>query len=212
AARCADRSAGGAGVDRGGARAPIACVVAVFKLMAADRFNTLSQRQAAAREVPLAPAGKWALRLPGERSVLVDRRSLFANLVLAALLLLACGLSLSLGSVNLMPLQGLQTLFGEGDPLTTFMVLELRLPRLLAGLATGAAFAQAGCLMQTLARNRLATPGIIGIDNGATAFAIASVLGVGVSMAPSAMALVGAATAAALAFGLAGDVGTRGYR
>ncbi len=33
--------------------------------------------------------------------------------------------------------------------------------------------------MQTLARNRLATPGIIGIDNGATAFAVASVVGWG---------------------------------
>lgn len=66
--------------------------------------------------------------------------------------------------------------------------------------------------MQTLARNRLATPGIIGIDNAATAFAVASVVGVGLSLAPSAMALAGAACATAIAFGLAGANGTRGYR
>ncbi|HCL37612.1 MAG TPA: iron ABC transporter permease, partial [Marinobacter hydrocarbonoclasticus] len=81
-----------------------------------------------------------------------------------------------------------------------------------AGLLSGAALAMAGCLMQTLARNRLATPGIIGIDNAATAFAVASVVGVGLSLAPSAMALAGAAAATAIAFGLAGANGTRGYR
>ncbi|MBZ9558783.1 MULTISPECIES: iron ABC transporter permease [unclassified Modicisalibacter] len=167
-----------------------------------------------AAEVP-PPHGTWRLagRVVGrDLSVLVDRRAALANLALALALAGVALLSLCLGSLPLDPRTALSGLLGQGDAMHVFVVQALRLPRLLAGLATGAAFALAGCLMQTLARNRLATPGIVGIDNGATAFAIASVIGVGTSLAPPPMALVGAATATAITFALASDIGTRGYR
>ncbi|WP_458524399.1 FecCD family ABC transporter permease [Onishia taeanensis] len=161
------------------------------------------------------PAGYWRLALPvvgTDAAILIDRRALAANLGLALALLVLAGLSLCLGSVTLSPHEAARALLGQGDAMEALLVGELRLPRLAAGIATGAAFALSGCLMQTLARNRLATPGIIGIDNGATAFAVASVVGLGTGFAPPALALVGAATATALTFGLAGDIGTRGYR
>jgi len=141
-----------------------------------------------------------------------DKRTTLANSSLLVLLLLAVITSLSMGTVQVPPPDVLQALMGNADPMTAFVVNELRLSRVVAGLLSGAALAMAGCLMQTLARNRLATPGIIGIDNAATAFAVASVVGVGLSLAPSAMALAGAACATAIAFGLAGANGTRGYR
>ncbi len=141
-----------------------------------------------------------------------DKRTTLANSSLLVLLLLAVITSLSMGTVQVPPPDVLQALMGNADPMTAFVVNELRLSRVVAGLLSGAALAMAGCLMQTLARNRLATPGIIGIDNAATAFAGASVVGVGLSLAPSAMALAGAACATAIAFGLAGANGTRGYR
>jgi iron complex transport system permease protein len=53
---------------------------------------------------------------------------------------------------------------------------------------------------------------VIGLDDGATAFAVASIVAIPTSLAPSALALTGAATAAALAFGLSGGAGARGYR
>lgn len=168
------------------------------------------------RSTPVpAPAGNWrlALTLGGrECSLLIDRRASVANLLLLAAVLTVSVLSLCLGSLPLSPSSALAGLFGQGDPMSVFVVRELRLARLEAGLATGAAFSLAGCLMQTLARNRLATPGIIGIDNGATAFAVASVVGLGTSLAPPPMALVGAATATVITFALASDIGTRGYR
>lgn len=141
-----------------------------------------------------------------------DKRTTLATSSLLVLLLLAVITSLSMGTVQVSPPDVLQALMGNADPMTAFVVNELRLSRVVAGLLSGAALAMAGCLMQTLARNRLATPGIIGIDNAATAFAVASVVGVGLSLAPSAMALAGAACATAIAFGLAGANGTRGYR
>jgi len=143
---------------------------------------------------------------------MLDKRTSLANACLLLLMVTAGITSLSVGTVQIAPLDVLRALAGNADPMTDFVVNELRGSRILAGLLSGAALAIAGCLMQTLARNRLATPGIIGIDNAATAFAVASVVGVGLSLAPSAMALAGAAAATAIAFGLAGANGTRGYR
>lgn len=160
------------------------------------------------------PEGTWRLPLPysPSRAVLLDKRAVSANLLLGGLLVMVALLSLCLGSALISPLAAVRALLGQGDAMAVFVVQELRLARLTAGLLTGAAFALAGCLMQTLARNRLATPGIIGIDNGATAFAVASVVGLGIGLSPPPMALAGAAVATAITFGLAGGAGTRGYR
>ena len=163
------------------------------------------------RDASATPDGMWLLR-SGRFSLLVDRRQLFGALLLAVLLVGASLAYLCLGEKPLSPGKIWAVINGQGAMLDTFVVEQLRLPRLLAALASGAAFGLSGCLMQTLARNRLATPGIIGIDNGATAFAVASVVGMGLSLAPSAMALTGAATAAALTFGLAAGGGAKGYR
>ncbi|WP_148252931.1 FecCD family ABC transporter permease [Aidingimonas lacisalsi] len=164
-----------------------------------------------------APPGHWRLGWywagrRREASILIDRRAFLANVGLGVALILTSLIYLCTGTVAIAPASTLRALFSEAEPTVAFVVNDLRLPRMLAAWLTGAAFAVAGCLMQTLARNRLATPGIIGIDNGATAFAVASVVGLGVSLAPPAMALTGAATATALTFGLAGGGGTRGYR
>lgn len=160
-----------------------------------------------------APEGYWRVAMSYRGSnFLLEKRAVAVNLGLLVALLVACILYLSSGSVALTPSAILPAVIGQGESMTVFMVQELRLPRLMAACFTGAAFALSGILMQTLARNRLATPGIIGIDNGATAFAVASIVGVGVSIAPPAMALAGATAAAVLTFGLAAGSGTQGYR
>lgn len=156
-----------------------------------------------------SPHGYGLLRL-GRLSLLWHRRSLMVGLAL--LLALAAAFLFCLTGDGLGPRQALAALLGQGDPFQQLLVRELRLPRLLAGLLSGAALGAAGCLMQTLARNRLATPGMVGLDNGATAFAVASIVAVPTSLAPSALALTGAATAAALTFLLAAGAGARGYR
>ncbi len=134
---------------------------------------------------------------------------------LAVLLLVLLGLivlSLSIGETDLSIVQSVWAVFGQGDVFAVFLIQELRLPRIIAAVLSGAALAVGGCLLQTLARNRLATPNVIGLDNGATAFAVASIVAVPVSLAAPALALTGAATAAALAFGLSAGAGARGYR
>ncbi|MFC7664210.1 iron chelate uptake ABC transporter family permease subunit [Methylorubrum suomiense] len=48
-----------------------------------------------------------------------------------------------------------------------FLLWELRLPRVLAGLAAGAAFGMAGALFQAVTRNPLAAPDLLGVTAGA---------------------------------------------
>ena len=57
-------------------------------------------------------------------------------------------------------------LSGAGDPGPLFVVRELRLPRALTGLLVGVAFGVSGALFQTITRNPLASPDIIGITAG----------------------------------------------
>lgn len=145
-------------------------------------------------------------------SVLVLRRSVVVLVGMVAVTLLAAGVAFAVGSADLNPLSALRAAAGVGEADAVFIVRELRLPRVVRAVLVGLALGIGGCLMQTVARNRLATPGIVGIDNGATAFAVASVVGVTTSFVPYAMSLIGSVTALALVMGLSGGSGTRGYR
>ncbi len=158
-----------------------------------------------------APPGTWRLGLAG-RSVLVERRACLAATVLAVLVVTTVAVGLATGTASLPLGRTLPAVLGIGEARDVLLVQQLRLPRIAAGLAVGAALGIAGVMLQTLARNRLATPDTVGLNDGATAFAVASVVAVSTTITPSAFALVGSATAAALAIGLAGGAGRRGYR
>ncbi len=177
---------------------------------------TLSARPLSPADSGASASRPWSHRLWQPQhcywSRFPDPRPVLVNLGFATVLVIIAGLYLATGTLSLSLPEVVHSLLGQGSAMHQFVITELRGPRLLAAMFTGAGLSLAGCLMQTLARNRLATPGIIGIDNAATAFAVASVVGTGISLAPQAMALTGAACATALAFGLAGATGTRGYR
>lgn len=95
---------------------------------------------------------------------------------LAAIVVAAFVAALALGSVPLTPAEVLAALVGDGDALASTVVTELRLPRALAGFATGGLLALAGTLMQVLLRNPLADPYILGVSGGAAVFALAAIL------------------------------------
>jgi iron complex transport system permease protein len=76
-----------------------------------------------------------------------------------------------------LPLGGvLSALIGQGDGPADFIVFGLRLPRLLTGIFTGMALGMAGAIFQSLARNPLASPDIIGFDAGAALGAVTLVI------------------------------------
>ena len=99
------------------------------------------------------------------------------------MLLLAAGLaSLALGDANLPPLTVLRALGGRGDDLARTVVLELRLPRTLVGMAVGAGLAASGVAMQAFFRNALASPGLLGVSTGGALGAVAALALGGASM------------------------------
>lgn len=91
----------------------------------------------------------------------------FTVLALVALILFL--LDLFLGSVNIPFEKTISILFGDrSDQSLTYIILSLRLPRAITALFTGAGLAIAGLLLQTLFRNPLAGPYVLGISSGAS--------------------------------------------
>ncbi|MFI1811662.1 FecCD family ABC transporter permease [Streptomyces sp. NPDC020422] len=121
---------------------------------------------------PLRPAGHALVRV-GPASFLVHRRSALVAAGLVLLLAAACVAYLCVGERFVAPAEVLKVLAGQSSP-AAFVVEDLRLPRLATGLAVGAAFGIAGALIQTVARNPLASPDIIGISQGASAVTVAA--------------------------------------
>ncbi|MFF2073983.1 Fe(3+)-hydroxamate ABC transporter permease FhuB [Kitasatospora sp. NPDC058162] len=147
----------------------------------------------------------------GTWSLLVPRRPLLAGLGLAAALLTAVVVSAHAGQSELGLGRTFQAVFGYGDRLDVLLVQKFRLGRIVAGLAAGAALGLAGCLTQTLARNRLATPELLGVNDGATAAVLISATASGTFGAWWAGPL-GALAAVLVVTLVSGGLGARGYR
>ncbi|MGE5658757.1 MAG: FecCD family ABC transporter permease [Actinomycetota bacterium] len=103
----------------------------------------------------------------------MNDRVLSSSLILVTGLLLTMILSLSWGAVPLTTTQLWQALLHQGDTISQTIVWELRLPRIVAAIAVGAALGMSGALLQGLLRNSLADPFVLGISAGAGLVAIA---------------------------------------
>jgi len=102
----------------------------------------------------------------------IDLSILGRLLAAVALTLLVMLGALCLGKLNLSPLTVLRLLAGEGDERLRFIVEQLRLPRLLLAALVGAALAVSGLILQSIIRNPLASPDLLGITSGASAAAV----------------------------------------
>src|SRR5690625_585871 len=99
-------------------------------------------------------------------------RWLFVTGLLIILLCLLCCAMLILGNTIYPVKKVIQVLLGEQIQGATFAIQTIRLPRMLAGLFAGFAFGVAGDIFQTMLRNPLANPNVIGITTGSSAAAV----------------------------------------
>jgi iron complex transport system permease protein len=149
----------------------------------------------------------------GVVSVRIRRRSLLVGVLVIVALLLAILASLSLGSYLVPPDRVLLTVFGQATPADELIVSQLRLPRVLAGALVGIALGISGAIFQSVSRNPLGSPDVIGFDTGAATGALVAMLVLhGGLLATSVGAIAGGAVTAALVYALASRDGVSPLR
>ena len=126
----------------------------------------------------------------------------------AVLCILSAALSLCLGAAQLPLRQLWQAVVNGPQDTAGYIFWYSRLPRTAACLLAGAGLAVSGCILQRVLGNRLASPGIIGVNAGAgLAVTVCCALGLLSGWAVSASAFLGALAAAAAVMLLAGKTG-----
>lgn len=149
--------------------------------------------------------GRFSIRF-GRRAALVCLLIAIATIVVALVSLATGDLPLSLGEV-------VSALVGADDGLVRTVVVEWRAPRVLAAIVFGAALGVAGAVFQSLTRNPLASPDLIGISAGSYTGALIVIILLGGSyLQIAAGSLFGGVAAAAIVYVLAYRRGMHGFR
>ncbi|MFE9663996.1 iron chelate uptake ABC transporter family permease subunit [Streptomyces sp. NPDC005955] len=133
---------------------------------------------------------------------------------LLALAICAIGLvSLTTGSYSASLGDVFATLVGDGRPGVDFIVRELRLPRLLVAVLVGAALGLGGAMFQSVSRNPLGSPDVVGFTTGSATGALVVILLLGGGLRATAFgAVVGGLLTASLVYVLAFRRGAKGFR
>jgi len=126
-------------------------------------------------------------------------------LVLAGAVALA---SLIIGGSGISPRSALIALASGSDETARTVMMEVRLPRLLAGLAVGSLLALSGVLLQALFRNPLADPFVLGVSGGAAVGALLAMIAGAIAVVVQSAAIAGAMGAVAIVYLLARGGGT----
>ncbi|MEB3336213.1 MAG: iron ABC transporter permease [Leptolyngbyaceae bacterium] len=157
------------------------------------------------------------MRLPGVPFSMRLSRS--APMILLILSLLSLGVmvaAISFGEYPVPAWEVVKTVLGleTSNPDYAFVVQTLRLPRVLVGFLVGMGLAVSGAIMQSLTRNVLASPDIIGINAGASLVAVTIIVllpSVPIALLPIS-AFIGALLTAALIYGLSRGQGNSTMR
>jgi iron complex transport system permease protein len=135
-----------------------------------------------------------AVKAVGRARARAHHRTRLVAGVLALLVLGLAAANVLLGSYTVTVPDFVRIVSGETIPGASFIVLENTLPKAVLAVLVGAAFGVAGALFQTMLRNPLASPDVIGVSMGASASAVVG------------MAFAGASGLALQAFSMAGSL------
>ncbi len=107
------------------------------------------------------------------------RRKVLVIAAIAAITILLGIVAMAMGSAGLSPSDVLKSIVGQGTSRTDQIVLHIRLPRVLAAFIAGMGLALAGCIMQNVLQNPLASDYTLGVSQGAAFGAAVAILAVG---------------------------------
>ena len=140
-------------------------------------------------------------------------RAIIANVSLIAIVLCICIMMLLYGNTNYSLDVVIRVLRGENIQGANFAIATLRLPRMLSGLLVGIAFGIAGNTFQTMLRNPLASPDIIGVTSGSSVAAVFCILVLGLSgPAVSIISVISGLLVSMLIYLLSKDISFSGSR
>ncbi|SDS06168.1 FecCD family ABC transporter permease [Actinopolymorpha singaporensis] len=164
----------------------------------------MTQIDAAAATATTAETVRRARRIPRRRHRMVVGG-------LATVLLLAFAARVLLGDFTITVPDFFRILTGTDLPGATYILLESKLPRAVLAVLVGTAFGTGGAIFQTVLRNPLASPDVIGVSVGASAAAVVAIVILGLGgPAVSLAAVAGAVGVSVLVRLVAGNGG--GYR
>ncbi|MFE4209742.1 FecCD family ABC transporter permease [Streptomyces goshikiensis] len=159
------------------------------------------------------PAEPRPLRIPGGISLRLERRALAVGLLLAVTALALAVVLIGTGDFQIAPADVVQTLLGNGTPANDFIVNDLRLPRVLVALLVGASLGMSGAVFQSVSRNPLGSPDLLGFGYGSAVGALVVIIVFKGGATEVALgALVGGLIAGLAVYLLAYKRGINGYR
>ncbi|GCD08635.1 FecCD family ABC transporter permease [Clostridium tagluense] len=133
------------------------------------------------------------------------QKGLLTLLILVVLVLAISIFSINSGKMNLSPVEVLSVILGKGTDQQNLIVFQFRMPRILLSILVGIGMGVSGCIMQSLLKNDMASPGTLGISSGSGLFmliyvSVFSMNGYSSAFTLPLMSFVGGITAAALIF------------
>ncbi len=133
-----------------------------------------------------------------------NKGKVLALIILIVILLGVMILSLAIGAKSFSFSSMIEALFTQNEGFE-ISVIQQRLPRTVFGVLAGASLAVSGCLMQTITRNPIADPGILGVNSGAALFVVCGISFFHISHPVSYIALgfLGALLTSFLVYGIA---------
>lgn len=132
-------------------------------------------------------------------------RGIIVNIVMVLILFIIAIISINSGKMSLSPSEVFNVIMGNGTARENLIVFEFRLPRIVLSVLVGIGMGTSGCIMQSLLRNDMASPGTLGISSGSGLFVLIYVVifstqSISSSIVLPLLAFVGGMTAAVLIF------------
>lgn len=158
--------------------------------------------------------GRKYIKLKGPLKLRIDVRSMKVTAIFLVAILALALFSLMVGTLKLGVGEVFAALFGDLTGLKRMVVVEWRLPRVLAAIIFGAALAVSGAIFQSITRNPLGSPDILGFTSGSYTGALVVMLVIK-SMSFTSIALgslVGGFVTAIVIYLFAFRNGTQGFR
>lgn len=164
-------------------------------------------------ESPAAVGPKTVVVRAGRVSVRVGRRAIVVCTVLVVAIIVVGALAVTLGSYAISLGDLVSALTGSADRRLRTVVWEWRMPRIVAAVLFGAALAVGGAILQSLTRNPLGSPDVLGLTTGSyTGAIVALMLGFSTYSAMGIGAIAGGLVTALTVYLLAMRRGLQGFR